>query len=114
MHIDGYAYGKMTVDGRVYKKDLIIFPENIRSDWWRKRGHSLAVEDLKDIIEFHPDTLIVGTGESAMLRIPRPVREELKNRKIGLIEKDTARASAIFNLKIKQGKRIAAAFHLTC
>ena len=51
MHIDEYAFGRMVVDGKTYRKDLILLPEGIREDWWRDEGHSLSKADLTDVFE---------------------------------------------------------------
>ena len=60
--IDSYSFGKIVVDGQSYTSDLILYPDKIDDKWWRKSGHLLLKEDLKDIIHFNPDILIVGTG----------------------------------------------------
>ena len=45
--IEGYSFGSISVDGRRYKSDLIIYPDRVRSDWWRKEGHQLQLEDIR-------------------------------------------------------------------
>lgn len=36
MRIDANSFGSMTVDGTVYRSDLIIFPQRISTNWWRR------------------------------------------------------------------------------
>lgn len=112
--IDAYAYGSMTIDGKVYKKDLIIFPGRIESDWWRKKGHILSMDDLAEVIEARPELLIVGTGDSGVMRVPLAVEQGLKNENIELIAEDTHKAARLFNEQARMGRSVAGAFHLTC
>jgi hypothetical protein len=37
--IDKYSFGSITIDGRTYDTDVIIYPERIDDRWWRKEGH---------------------------------------------------------------------------
>ena len=67
MRIDSYSFGVMKVDGAEYTADLIIFPDRIRANWWRKQGHSLAVEDLDDVLGFKPEVLVIGKGASGLM-----------------------------------------------
>jgi hypothetical protein len=62
MMIDSYDFGRITINGRSYDQDLIIFPDKIKAGWWRKEGHRLQMEDLDDVLESEPEVLIVGTG----------------------------------------------------
>jgi len=114
MRIDSYSFGVMKVDGREYRQDLIIFPDKIRSNWWRREGHSLAIEDLGDIIEFKPELLIVGTGASGMMEIPAATKQALQNAGIQIIVQKTSQACNTFNQQAECGKKVVGAFHLTC
>lgn len=114
MRIDAYLYGSMTVDGKVYKKDLIIFPDRIKPDWWRKEGHLLSVEDLIEVIQAKPQVLIVGTGDSGFMHVPLTTKLGLKEKNIELIAKDTDKAAQLFNEQMQMGKNVVGAFHLTC
>jgi hypothetical protein len=103
MKIDTYEFGSMTVDGKIYNADLIIFPDKIKSNWWRKEGHSLALEDL-----------VVGRGFSGCMKIPPDTKKVLQYRNIQIIDNDTGQAYRIFNEQISRGKKVVGAFHLTC
>jgi len=41
----------MRIDGKVYKKDLIILPDKIVENWIREEGHFLQIQDLFEILE---------------------------------------------------------------
>lgn len=114
MKIDDYAYGVMVIDGKAYSRDLIIFPDRIKPDWWRKEGHSLSLEDLVEVIEEKPKVLIIGTGDAGFMRVPLATKLFLKEKDIELIVTDTPEAVQVFNKQIQLGRKVAAAFHLTC
>lgn len=114
MRIDSYSFGVMKVDGKEYRQDLIVFPDKVRSSWWRRQGHSLAIEDLQDILEFKPELLIIGTGDSGMMEIPAATEKALQDAGIEVIAQNTGQACSIFNEQIKKGRKVVGAFHLTC
>lgn len=114
MKIENYAFGSMTVGGEAYRNDLIVFPEKVRPEWWRKSGHSLAVEDLKEVIDYKPEVLVVGKGAYGAMNVPEPTRGALKKHNIALIDKNTDEACKVFNGLAGKGKKTVGAFHLTC
>ncbi len=113
MTIDSYSFGRIEIDGKVYTADLIILPVGILDSWWRKEGHLLTVEDLKPVIEEHPEVLVVGTGASGMMRVDAGVQEKLESMGIEVIIQKTEDACNTFN-EISSSRRTAAALHLTC
>ena len=114
MHIDAYSFGSITVDGKIYKRDVIVFPQTVRPDWWRKEGHSLAMEDLDEVIAFEPDILVVGIGALGIMRIPSSTKSAIEKQGIRLFGQKTADAVDLFNEHIGQGEKVVGAFHLTC
>jgi hypothetical protein len=36
--LEDYAFGRLTVDGRVLMRDLIVLPDWVVTDWWRARA----------------------------------------------------------------------------
>ncbi len=114
MKIDNYSFGSMKVDGKVYRKDLIVFPDTVKPEWWRKDGHSLATEDLKGVLDYKPEVLVVGMGAFGFMKIPESTRAALKERNIELVGKNTGEAYKIFNEQIQRGKKVVGVFHLTC
>jgi hypothetical protein len=114
MRIESYRFGLMKVNGAEYRQDLIVFPDKIRSTWWRKQGHSLAVEDLQDVLEFKPEVLVVGKGASGLMEIPAPTQNALQDEGIEVIAQNTSQACNTFNEQIEAGKKVVGAFHLTC
>ncbi|MGQ4894413.1 MAG: Mth938-like domain-containing protein [Candidatus Njordarchaeia archaeon] len=114
MQIESYRFGEIIINGKTYTQDLIIFPERIRTNWWRKEGHRLHLEDLTEVLEYKPEILIVGTGYDGLMKVPRELIETLEKKGIKVIVKKTKDACNEFNKYIKEKRKVVAAFHLTC
>ena len=113
-HIDSYSFGHIIIDNIEYHDDLIVFPDKIKSFWWRNDGHTLTIEDLDNVLEYKPDVLIVGIGYSGKMHIKPSVKIRLKQEGIKLIEDLTGNAVKLFNKYIQHKTKVAGAFHLTC
>ena len=114
MHIGSYRFGEIVVDGVSYGSDIIILGDSVQSDWWRRQGHVLAVEDLQALIEAKPAVLVVGCGASGLMKVPKETRQALEEKQIELEAFDTAEAVKRFNELSKVGVNVTAALHLTC
>lgn len=113
--IDGYNEGsRMTVGGETYHNDLKIIDGRVRKQWWRKQGHRLDLDDIRDILSAGPDILVIGTGYAGNLRIPESVRSGIEEQGIRVVDEKTAQAVKTFNRLHAEGKQVAGAFHLTC
>lgn len=112
--IDSYQFGSMTIEGKKYQNDLKIIDGQVVSNWWRKEGHSVEEADVDDILSAKPDTFVVGMGDPGRMQVTGSLRSALADAGISLIEEPTASALQTFNRLKKQGKDVAAAFHLTC
>ncbi len=113
MKIEHYSFGTITIDGKSYTSDVIIYPERVDSSWWRKQGHSLHIVDLKDVILAGPEILIVGTGHSGAMVVPEETLSYLKSKGIDVHIARTDKAVELFN-KFQKNKKTIAALHLTC
>ncbi|KXB00080.1 hypothetical protein AKJ42_01810 [candidate division MSBL1 archaeon SCGC-AAA261C02] len=111
--IESYSFGKIVIDGQRYTNDVIIFPNRVKDDWWRKEGHSLHPEDLEEVMEEEPEVLVVGKGHSGLVTIPEETKKFIESRGIDLIAKPTEEACEEFN-ELSKTKKVVAALHLTC
>ena len=112
--IDAYSFGSITVGSRTFRSDVIIYPDRIKDSWWRNQGHSLCIEDIQEVLDYHPEILIVGTGNPGLMKVPQDVRREIMARGIELAVLPTQRAVKKFNAGIASSRRIVAALHITC
>lgn len=113
MRIEGYGFGWMKIDGKIYKKDLIIFPDRILDNWWREEGHFLRESDIFEVFLIKPDVLIVGGGYYGYMKVDEKLVDKLKEEGIDFIYGKTKDMVKVFNELVKN-KKIVGAFHLTC
>lgn len=114
MHIDSYEFGRIVVDGVDYDSDVIILGDAVQDNWWRVRGHSLAVEDLESVIEAKPSVVVVGCGAYGVMKAPADTCEALAKEGIEVETLKTGEAVERFNELAATGANVAAALHLTC
>ena len=111
--IDSYSFGTIVIDGKKYQKDIIIFPDRIKPDWIRKKGHLLTEDDIKEVLDFSPDVFIIGTGASGLMKVDENLKTKIKNSGIDLIIGKTDIAVREYN-RIYSIKKTVSALHLTC
>jgi len=111
--IDSYQFGQITIGGREYTEDIIIFPDRVKDGWRRKSSHRLCLEDIAEVIAQNPQTLVVGTGASGLMEVLDEVRRAADDGGIDLIAETTDQACRTYN-RLRRSRRVAAVLHLTC
>jgi hypothetical protein len=110
--IEGYAFGRVLVDGEEHTKDLIVLPHRVVGGWWRRDGHALVLEDLEEVVDELPEHLIIGTGAEGRMRPDPGTLEQLRVRQIAVEILPTP--DAVKRYAELDGARTAVALHLTC
>lgn len=111
--IDSYKFGVIVIDGKQYSSDVIIYPKRVNDHWWRKEGHLLLPQDLEEVIKEKPTVLVVGTGNSGLMKVPLTTSEWIQSKGIEVKIEPTQRACQIYN-QLHKSKKVIAALHLTC
>jgi hypothetical protein len=111
--IERYRFGQMVVDGKVHARDLVLLPERVVANWWRKDGHRLDIDDLQEVLSANPDVLVVGTGAYGLMKVPQETCQAIEDAGIRLRVARTGEAWQIYN-SLCEGYPTAGAFHLTC
>ena len=114
MAVDGYNFGKITIDGQTYSRDVIISPGKVWDGWWREEGHSLSVVDLEEAFKSNPKVLVVGTGFFGLMQVPMETRQEVQKRGIEFHALPTRKALRVYNQIASSKEGVVAAFHLSC
>jgi hypothetical protein len=110
--LEDYSFGRLTVDGQEHKRDLIVLPDRVVPDWRRRDGHSLAMEDLDEVLDDLPARLVLGVGAQSQLRPDPAVIAELERR--GVTVECLTTDAAVRRYGQLDERRTAAALHLTC
>ncbi len=111
--IEAYSFGQMVVNGERFTSDLIITPTGIKRSWWRKSGHNLCLEDLKEALAEEAEALVIGTGFTGLMKVEEEVRLFAQSKGMSFVTKKTAEAVKSFN-RLSSQKKTIGAFHLTC
>jgi hypothetical protein len=115
VRIDTYRFGRMVIDGTPYTKDLRIVRGAVLPAWWREAGsHVFAPEDLAEVIAAAPEVVVLGTGFFGLVEVREDALRAFAEAGAEVVTERTARAVATFNRLTSQGRKVSAAFHLTC
>jgi hypothetical protein len=88
--IESYDFGRITINGIVYTKDVIITGEKTMAGWMRKEGLCCR-----------------------LMSVPEEAKLYFQRKGIELLVEKTRKACDIFNV-LSGTKRTLAALHLTC
>jgi nitrogen regulatory protein PII len=84
MRIDRYGFGELVVDGREIRSDVLLTPDGVQEHWWRREGHVLRLEDLRLLLDSHPERLIIGSGAFGRMRPDPGLGPELAARGVAV------------------------------
>ena len=112
--IEKYTSGSIIINHKTYRQDLKIIQGQVLDNWWRKTGHRVDVNDMKDVLNASPDIIVIGTGYAENMRVSKDLISETRQRDIKVIAEDTYKAVQTFNDLFSRGKNVSGAFHLTC
>jgi hypothetical protein len=110
--IEGYGFGRVTIDGREETRDVIVLPQRVVRGWWRKEGHGLVLEDPDEVLDELPERLLVGTGAYGRLRPDPRALDSLRARGVEVEVLPTG--EAVERYAEFDPRKTAAALHLTC
>jgi hypothetical protein len=111
--IEHYSFGNITIKGKIYDFDVIVFPETVDPSWWRKEGHSLHMDDLRSVLHASPEVIVIGTGYFGRMDVPAHVLDSLRASGIEVHIRNTRDAVDLFN-EISPRRKTVACLHLTC
>ncbi len=113
MTIEHYSFGKILIQGKQYNSDVIIYPDRVDASWWRKKGHELHIDDLKDVFDAKPEILVIGTGYLGLMKVPQKTIGYVETKGIKIYIERTSRAVDLYN-RLHKDSNVIAALHLTC
>lgn len=110
--LDRYSFGRVMIDGREHTRDVIVLPDRVIANWWRGDGHSLAIEDLADVLDELPRHLLIGCGAEGRLKPDPSALQALERR--GVEVEVLRTGEAVRRYGELDERAAAAALHLTC
>lgn len=112
--VEEYEFGRIVINGKEYREDLIVHSDGVEEGWWRREGHRVVVEDLKKILQLEPEIVVFGKGAYGRMVVDERTKDFLRSRNIDVIEDDSFSAVKVFESLLKNGKKAVLAIHLTC
>ena len=113
MKIESFKFGSITIEGKTYTSDVIVYPDRVDDSWSREEEHRPQIREFTDIINAEPDILIIGTGYAGVLSIPDQIRNFLTSKGIEVRVDKTKQAIELFNT-LQNSEKVIAALHITC
>lgn len=110
--IEQVEFTKLVADGKVYRAPCIVYRDSVDGRWWRANGMEFAPGDFDTVVEKQPETVILGTGVSMMVRVLDETVARFESAGIACEVMDSRAAAERFNALYDSGTRVAAAFHL--
>ncbi len=111
--IDSYTFGKFIVDKQTYESNIILLGDKVKPAR-HLPGHELKIDDFIELIDYKPEIIIIGTGESGVVKPQQEIINFIEEKEIKLLIEKTGDACNTYNNLIKQGKKVAAFLHNTC
>lgn len=119
VRFDSTKFGSVTVNGEKYKDVLVVggkvIPRNL--DMLHDRygtGHVIAPQEVDRLFENDVDFVVVGTGQSGVLKVTEDLKEAARASGTNLIIAKSPKAIVRFNELTKEGKEVNALIHVTC
>lgn len=107
----GYGQGYAEVNRERYKENLVVMPERIVTGWVTAGFDALTREDFRALLDWRPEIVLLGTGES--IRFPHPrLTADLTDARIGVDVMDFKAACRTYNVLTAEGRRVVAALIL--
>ena len=112
--INSTKFGSITVNGKTYYDDVIVTWDDEVKEIHLNIRHLFGLPEFNQIASKKPDVLIIGTGDSGLLRVSEDIKRLCKERGIELTEMTSKGAIEKFNEIFNQGKKVVAFIHVTC
>ena len=112
--ITEFSFGRIVVEGQACNSDIKIVQGELVTDWWRRRGHSVEIDDVQDILASDTEILVIGKGKPGYMQVAESLRRHLEKNNIQLIDEPTSEAIQTFNRLHRKGRRVSGGFHVGC
>lgn len=111
LRITKYSFGSIEINGKSYE-DIKIYKNQVLP-WHYVEHHTVTLQDINDITA-DIEILVIGNGQSGLVKVLPEVEEFAEKKKIKLIIAETPKACEIFNDLVRKEKKVAAILHSTC
>jgi len=110
--IQEHKFGSFVINGRGYLGDIKILDSKVR--YWDRKSHTVSFKDIEELLATYPDVIIIGTGNSELLKVAPEIKDKIFSHRIKLYVDKNDIAVKRYNQFLLQNKKISALFHATC
>jgi hypothetical protein len=114
--IDSTKFGSITIDGKSHydEDNYIVSWDGEITGLHTAQRHLFDKPELEIILKNNPEIIIVGTGDSGLLKVSEEVKVKCKQNAIELVYDISRKAIVKFNENVTKGKKVIAFIHVTC
>jgi hypothetical protein len=112
VNVKADVFGEVEIDGKTYFSDMIIWWDG-RIDY-REKSHTVTLKEVASLLDRKPDSLVIGTGMSGVVKVDPKVKELAEQKGIKVYVEESPKAAEIFSSFSKSGKKAIAIIHSTC
>ncbi len=116
--VEKFSFGSIVIEGKKYRRDVLILADGTAKK--RKGGflmfgsHKIKKEEIEELMQGQPETIIVGTGTDSVADIAPNVESWAEGKNLNLLIQPSYDAVAMLNELTDQNKQVAALIHITC
>lgn len=107
-HIQSYAPGRIVVSDGHYNTSIIVSPGQVIAHWPPQHIRELRDAHLESALEFNPEILLLGTGNTLIFPANDVLRPWLEAN-AGYEVMDTGAACRSYNILRAEGRHVVAA-----
>lgn len=97
----------ITINGQIYSNSLIISPDRLITDWKPTNIETLTDDDLRLLLEFHPEIILLGTGKHSIIPSAKKLAPLLE-KQFHVECMSTAAACRTYTVLISEGRKVVA------
>jgi hypothetical protein len=112
--INSTEFGSIIIDGKTYPNDVIVTWDGEIKEIITAERHLFGMKEFDEIVKKIPELIIIGTGDSKLMKVSDEVKATCLQKRIELIEIISKDAIIKFNENISNGKKVVAFIHVTC
>lgn len=105
--IRAYSQQAIDINGRVYRRSLVVSNQMLIPDWPVAAIHELTTTSLQALLDSRPEVIIIGTGERQLFPSPA-IRASLLQYGIGIEFMDSGAACRTYNILLSEDRRVTA------
>lgn len=105
--ITAYDNNSVSINGKPFKKSLIISREELNKDWAVSSIDLLLAAHIRQLLDFNPELIIVGTGNRLVFPAVEVYSDTIKQG-IGVDFMDTQAACRTYNILVSEGRNVVA------